>query len=464
MADSKGGGYPLMGIVNWINSKTHDQGVHIPEKNLMIAFGVLNLIFLVLDYQQTLRNWLLVGFFAPLWAPYFFYKAAFHRYVEANKAQALAKANTVLLELRMPRDTQKTPLAMEAVLSSLHMGSGEGTWYKRLVQGGTRPIFSLEIASIGGRLRFFIWTREQFRRGIESILYAQYPSMEIIEAEDYSRLIDPSSHDYEMWGDEFIHTQKDPVPIKTYVDYQLDKPGAKPEEQIDPMTQMLEIMGGIGPEEQLWVQMIIRMSKSEKYGDKLNAEGKPWTWKDEAKEMVEKIRKETTRPSKFTDPATGRVTESEGFPNPTKGQLDAIASIERNTGKQGFDVGLRVIYSAPKTAYQGGKTIGFIISGIFKPFSSEGGNGFKPAANFDASFNDYPWEDPHGHHKQEAHEDIVKWYRRRSFFHEPYIGNWMIMSTEEIATMFHVPSATVATPGLARIQSTTAGAPANLPT
>lgn len=452
-----------MGLVHWLEKQTEEQGLHIPAKGMIITFGVLNLLFLILDYQQTLRNWLLIGFFAPLWAPYLFYKLAFHRYVEANKAQAIAKAKTVLLELRMPRDTMKTPLAMETVLSSLHIGSGEAHWYKKWVQGGTRPWFSLEIASIGGRIRFFIWTRENFRRGIENIFYAQYPGMEIIEAEDYSRLIDPSSKEYDMWGDEFVHTKEDPIPIKTYVDYQLDKPGAKPEEQIDPMTQMLEVMAGIGPQEQIWLQMVIRMTKGEKYAGKLDKAGKPYTWQTEALDLIEKIREKTMKPGKYTDPVTGKTIETQGFPNPTKGQMDAMTAIERNISKQGFDVGMRAIYTAPKEAYQGGKTIAFLLS-MFKPFASESGNGFKPAGNFDASFKDYPWEDPKGIAKQEAHEDIVKWYRRRAFYHEPYIGDWMTMSTEEIATLFHVPSATVATPGLARIQSTTGGAPSNLPT
>jgi hypothetical protein len=38
-----------------------------------------------------------------------------------------------------------------------------------------------------------------------------------------------------------------------------------------------------------------------------------------------------------------------------------------------------------------------------------------------------------------------------------------IMSVEELATIFHLPSSTVMTPGLARIPSTRKEAPPNLP-
>lgn len=41
---------------------------------------------------------------------------------------------------------------------------------------------------------------------------------------------------------------------------------------------------------------------------------------------------------------------------------------------------------------------------------------------------------------------------------------FQVMSTEELATMFHIPSSTVMTPGLSRIPSTRKEAPANLPT
>ena len=86
------------------------------------------------------------------------------------------------------------------------------------------------------------------------------------------------------------------------------------------------------------------------------------------------------------------------------------------------------------------------------------------ARNFGARFNDYPWEDTTGHHKLHEHDKLVNYYRRRAYFHDPYIGPWMVMSSEELATLFHVLSSTVETPTMPRIASATAGAPANLPT
>jgi hypothetical protein len=280
--------------------------------------------------------------------------------------------------------------------------------------------------------------------------------MEIIEAQDYSRLFDPSdSSQYEMFGAEYIHTKEDPFPIKTYIEFGLDKPGVKPEEQTDPLAQLIELLGSISPNEQFWFQITFRQSRSEKFG-------KGRSWKDQGREIVEQIRKDTVSKRSTVDPSTGEVREVEGFPNPTGGQKATIEAIERNTGKPAFDVGMRSIYSA-KLGHLQPSMITFLIN-MLKPFNSEGWNGFKLAALFSAKFNDYPWEDRHGHHKQHEHEKIVDFYRRRAYFHDPYVGPWMILSAEELATIFHVPTASVETPSLPRIQSSTAGAPANLPT
>ncbi|HEV7121530.1 MAG TPA: hypothetical protein VGN56_01735, partial [Candidatus Paceibacterota bacterium] len=202
--------------------------------------------------------------------------------------------------------------------------------------------------------------------------------------------------------------------------------------------------------------------KSEKYGSKVNKAGKPFTWKDEGQEMVQKIRDETRQKSSYIDPTTGKKVETDGFPNPTKGQLEGMAAIEANTNKPGFDTGIRVIYSAPKEAYQG-VMASFVLS-LFKPFSNEAGNGFKPVTMYSAGFQDYPWEDPKRFAHDFVEKKIVDLYRRRAYFNQPYIGPWSIFSSEELATLYHVPSSTVATPGLPRMQSATSGAPANLPT
>lgn len=450
---------PLPGLktIGDFHSYLAGQGFFIDWKPIAYAFAFLNIAFLFLSPSQTFRNYEFLLFFAPLWLPVMLLSASSARTLHARRAGFLAKQKYVLLELRLPRDTQKTPLAMETFFANMNFGPGESTKYKVNVLGNIRPWWSFEIASIGGQVHFYIWTREAMRRSIESLLYAQYPGMEIIEAEDYSRLVDPSDGEHSLFGEEFVKShankdaQADPYPIKTYVDYGLDKAGTKPEEQIDPLSQIIELLGSIGPKEQYWIQFIVRQSKTEKHGE---------DWKKIGQKEIEQIREKAQIQNEYVD-SNGVKQKTTGFPNPTEGQKDAIKSIERNINKAAFDIGIRVIYSAPKDAYQGVMP-NFILS-MWKPFTNENGAGFKSILAYSAAFNDYPWEDP----KHIAHDfvekKIVNLYRQRAYFNQPYNGPWSIMSSEELATLYHIPSSTIQTPGLPRLQSSTAGAPSNLP-
>jgi hypothetical protein len=204
----------------------------------------------------------------------------------------------------------------------------------------------------------------------------------------------------------------------------------------------------------------MRVHKGEKY-QKVNAKGKPYTWSDLAKEEVESIRLKARQPSTYTDPITGKKVLSEGFPNPTRGQQDTIAAIERNVSKLPFDVGIRGIYIADKPHFNG-MTISSLV-GIFKQFSSEAHNGFAPT-RWLTEFDDYPWEFNVEARKNKKRRQVVDAYRRRQYFFEPYsFRDYMVMSTEEIATIYHIPSGAVGTPSLPRIQSATSEAPSNLP-
>lgn len=462
-AMSGGGGHtgfrlPLMGLAEKL-ADSHS-GLSIDGKAIMYAFPIVLLGFLVLDPGQTMRNFAFLIFFAPLWMPSILVYYAFMRFHQYRRWVFHSKQQYVLLELRMPRDTRKSPAAMEAIFSNLHLAPGEGTWWKKYILGGSRPWFSFEIASLGGRVHFYVWTRESMRRAVETYFYAQYPGVEVVEAIDYSRIIDPNSPPYRTFACEFGQSKPDPYPIKSYIDFGLgDNP--KPEESVDPVAQVIEFMGSLGPQEQLWLQFVIRVTKGEKFKGRKNAKGKQYTWKDEGREEVERIREEATVQTEYKDKMTGEMKQASGFPNPTKGQQEMIAAIERNIGKLGFDVGIRAVYTAPADKYY--PTIGALVTSIFKPFNSESYNSLGSVPHFSEAFKDYPWEDPKGVKLRKSLHEAVTVYRMRSFYHPPYEGAFMTMSTEELASLYHVPSSAITTPSLPRIQSATGEAPADLP-
>lgn len=451
----------MEGVAGARDSLTKNFGLRFEEWTLFsLGMALLVLAFIFMP-QAVMLALQIALFLAPVWLPFLLIHGALTIWLILRRAEFIDSQKYVLLELKPPRNLVKTPLAMETFLSAIHLGPGESTWYVRWIKGAVRPFFSLELASIGGQVHFFIWTRANFRPIIEAQLYSQYPGAQVVEAPDYARRFDPFARNWSVWGCDFVHTADAPLPIKTYVEFGLDRVQKEPE-QVDPMASIIEFLGSLGKGEELWLQFVIRTHKGEKY-NKLNKAGKPFTWKDEARELIDKIRQETKMP--FIDSATGK--EMPGMPLPTKGQSDKIAAIERNVSKLAFDVGVRGIYLADQEHFR--PIIITFLTNIFKAFNTEGWNGIKPNG-WMTSFDDYPWEIGIEHAKEHTRHGVVEAYRRRQFFYEPFgdhgtgVGELMVMSTEELATIFHIPSGSVQTPSLGRIQSATGEPPANLPT
>jgi hypothetical protein len=410
-------------------------------------------------------------FLTPVWLPFLIRTSVVKLWYVMKRSEFIAKDTYILLEIKPPRNLVKTPLAMEAFLAALNLTGGESTWYARF-KGGIRPFWSLEIASFEGEVHFFIWTRANLRRIVEGQMYAQYPGVQIVEVPDYTRLISGDPKDWVVWGCDYMATAKNPIPIKTYVEYALDTVQKEPE-QVDPIANLIEFMSSIGKNENIWLQFVIRAHRGERYGTtpgsnvstKKNAEGKNYTWRDEGKEIIEEIRKKARNP--YIDPATGE--ERPGFPNPTKGESELMGAIDRNTTKLAFDVGIRGIYFVkPENFNPGGRAIITHMVGLFRPFSTDGWNGIG-STKWMKRFDDYPWEIGVAKRKDYYRRRLVEAYRRRQFFYDPFFydglfgDETMILSTEELATLYHIPSQSVEAPGLKRIQSATGGPPANLP-
>lgn len=442
-------------------SVTETIGIRIFEAWPLFVAGLL-LIFNAYIWMQDTATFALslALFLAPVWLPFLLVGSAIELWFIYKRSEFLAEQKYVLLEIRPPRSLVKTPLAMETFLTTIHITGGEGNWWVKLM-GSTRPSFSLEIASFEGQVHFYIWTRARFRSIVESQLYAQYPGLQITEAVDYTRLISATPEEWMIWGCDYFQKGPDPLPMKTYVEFGLDKVQKEPE-QIDPLVTIIEMLSSIGKGEYMWTQLVIRAHKGEKY-DKLTADGKAHTWRDEAKALIKKIRDETR--DVLTDPTTGK--ESLGFPNPTKGQIEMMSAIERNISKPAFDVGGRAIYIAnPKNFNPANVTQ---LVSLYKPLNNENWN-YIESVGWLKTFDDYPWEiEANKARKDKYRRHLVEVFRRRQFFYPPfYKGSLspkktMVMSTEEIATIYHIPSAAIESPGLVRVRSTTGQAPENLP-
>jgi len=384
----------------------------------------------------------------PLWISTIAVFLAWHWWLRYLNRKFVENIKWALLEVRLPKNIYKSPIAMELVLSNaLSQTGGVGTWVKKYWDGNVLNWFSLEMVSLGGDVKFFIRTNKAFKMIIENQIYAQYPQAEISEVEDYVIPVMGQMHKepWSIFGSNFILTKEDPYPIKTYIDYKLDQAIEKLKEEqiVDPITSVIELLGSIRPNEHMWFQILVQpTTKRYKNPDNWFKKG---NWQDEGKELLKKLKKDYV-------PEEGSIKQL------TQYEKDIMTAIERSIYKQGFDVGIRAIYLAKKDSFDPNRIAAML--GAFKQYNAPHLNGFKSDSS--TGF-DYPWQDPTGRRTLKLKRKMFDAYIRRSYFYEPYKNKPFVLNSEELATIFHFPGAVSETPQLKRIESTKAEPPSNLP-
>jgi hypothetical protein len=430
--------------------------------------------------------------------PFYFFGKLKETWVEYVRGVFFAKQKYKLLEFRIAKGMARSPLAMELFLNALYQPQGEGNWHDIYVKGSVRSWFSLEVVSIEGTVRFFIWTKDSFVDLIKAQVYGQFPNTEIVGVDttgegDYAKKIPWDPAKYKYWCGEFRKKNAGHFPIRTYLDYGLDQ-NPKEELKVDPITPLLEYMGSLGKGEQAWLQIGLRAPKKdiEKDWPTDPAERKKkkakWYQKKEIVDWVEigkdEVRKLTKRDVKIDkekpiNPAEMKLTPME---------MEKVKAVERSLGKVAFEVSIRAVYLAPKDIFLPAHSAAF--GGTFKQYNVMDMNWFEmkhPTVK-------YPWLDRGGFKVEADKKEIFTQYQHRAFFYPEFIpikgtAKWktanirmpnqpfqgtdfgtkeknfkpFIMNIEELATIYHFPGDIASTPTLTRVEAKKAEPPINLP-
>ena len=392
----------------------------------------------------------------------------------------------VLLEIVPPREVLRSPKAMELFMTNAlyhfsHKGGKESYW-----QGAVWFWFSLEIVSIEGQVHFYIRTPTRIRSLIETQMYAQYPQAQVKAVEDYTLAVDeitPQSA-WNGWGCEFELEKPEAYPIKTYVDFGLDK-DPKEEYKVDPISPVVEFFGSLQKGEQAWMQIIITPSKKE-YHTKGTWFGHH-DWVEESRIEIEKMLDPYTRYHPDTV-HLGRSSKEIRAPGFMDNNIEAMTT---KVEKIGFDTGIRVMYLAKKEIYPPGSRTNNSrnVRLIFRQYA-------KPDSNQLNRFNSTQGDAYGGIFSISSKTVMIlanrmlNEYRERAFFHLPLrhhifsksVIPWpfssmfsstigpaffhhktFVLSVEELATMWHFPGQILKVPTLERIESKEASPPTNLP-
>jgi hypothetical protein len=447
-------------IMKWLKGWAFE-----PIAVMPIFFLLIVWIAYALDPMAIEATFAVMVALSPIWLPYALLIAFWHQWIHYIRFRFwfLPGNRPVLLEVTLPPEVEKSPLAMEIFLVSLHQGGGETTFLHRIWKGQMRMTSSLEIASNHGQIRYYVHTRRGWRNILESRLYGQFPEAQVREADDYVQQIPSNLAGYNVWGTEYQKdgSLADALPIKTYQEFNLDKDPDKPETQTDPISQILELMGSIGPDEHMWVQFIIRARKKDEwYGFYLNAD----KYMDGAKKLRNDITKEAVdrATALVEDPAEKKKVGARGATLMSEMERRKVEAIERSMSKPLFEVGIRTIYAAKPDRFVGLNVSSLVT--FFAPFRGVGKQTNSLGVTRGNSIFDYPWQDWNGIRDNIQKHNMFFRYKHRAYFGVPYDQVPIFMTTEELATIWHFPSSAIRTPALNRVPAKVSEAPINLPT
>jgi len=357
------------------------------------------------------------------------------------------------MEIRLPQEVHKSPAAMKAVFDALWQKGGEATYLDRLWTGKVRLWYSFELVSMEGQVHLYVWVRAPFRRLVERTFYAQYPDVELIPADDYATAFPFSLETHNVFGMDFTLESPIGVPLKTYTEFQLDQASMKEEQKVDPMNHLFEYLGSMGKGEYVWIQILCQADRKEDltYGFTRNRA----SYEDLARMEVARIRKNPEETIVFPDGGVGKTLSDR--------QMKRIQAMNRTMlSSTHWDVGIRGIYMAEHEHFDGTNIPGLIT--LWQPFGAPGYNSVVLDPSRWQPMFSYPWQDFNGMRENRKKVQVVDAYRRRSWFHAPYHFHHFMLTSEELATLFHLPGSVAATPTIQRISSVRAQAPANLPT
>lgn len=349
-----------------------------------------------------------------------------------------------LLAIDVPKENIQTPLSVENILAHLAGAHQTPDLFELAWEGFAQEWFSLEIASIDGRVQYYVHTPTHMRDLVEAAIYAQYPNAEISETEDYAQNAPTNfpNPDWNCWGTEWKLVRSYPYPLRTYVDFQdetAEEAGFK-----DPMAALLETMGGLLPGEQLWFQILIEpieanswQPKSYRLVDKMA--GKAGAEKESVFEKVLSAPFQLLGQlwnSLVSNPT--EETRRKDTPPPsqvlylTSGEAEIIKAIERKAAKIGFAVKIRGVYLSRKDLWS--KARGrYGLIGAIKQVNTENLNALKPETKIVGTHAHYFFTDWRKNWKRRK---IVRAYKNRSIWSGL---DQTILNIEELATLWHFP-------------------------
>lgn len=392
---------------------------------------------------------------------YFIFKILWMDFVKVASPNSWLKSKKwTIMEIIPPREIEKGPKLMESFFSGIAAVLTTYNTFDEYIKGAFwHDQFGIELVGEEGKIHFYFRFETKHRNMIEAQIYAQYPDAEIIEVEDYMRrfpLIIPNKK-WDLWGADMEFTAHNIYPIKTYDKFEESVTG----EMVDPMAAMCEVLGTLGPGQYIFLQYVLQpIPESWKKDKKQKDELDKITGREKAPEVsvwahlgdvFSNVFKGMMGPVDFKAAEKKEQAPLEFRLTPV--EKEVLKAVEEKLGRNVFYTKMRLIVLGKKENFDRAKIAAFM--GTIKQFSDINMNQIKP-------------------------EDITKTYgkiffikRMESFRKRKIWGRYrsrngadgpkIVLSTKELATVFHFPDMGVKAPSVPRTASKLGSAPPNLP-
>jgi len=279
------------------------------------------------------------------------------------------------------------------------------------------PWICFELLKVKNQINFYIATPERYESFIEKQIYSIIPDAEVAKIPDFN-IFGPNETVYSG----FLKLDKSfYLPIKTYTQM-----------ESDPLSNLTHILTQIKDGEEGGLQIIIKNGSSQ--------------WKERGKTILNELSKgknfyqavsDTGFISLFKDQEKEREKQAQ---NPQRVNDVLVRAVESKLSKQNFEANIRIFVSGKdetSAEYEFHQ-----ISSIFEQFSSPDLNSFR-------IFNT----------KGGQAKKLAFNFSFRTFNPE----NKIILSTEELASIFHFPTPFSKTPHMDELTAKLAPAPLDLP-
>lgn len=307
--------------------------------------------------------------------------------------------NSTLLQIALPRDNEIKIDAAEQLFASLASIQKSGRFAWRKRQ----PHLSFEIVGLPGDIRFYVWTPNKLRDLVEKQINGAYPEADI------TPILEGKNDSTRIGGEYNIFSKEGKV---AFASFSLKSSPYKPikvfkDLAVDPLSAITSVMAKMTEGEGIAFQMLISPAGSK--------------WKKMGKSYLSKTKKVESNPD--TAHYSTDAKELEG--------------IENKIHKPGFNTVIRVVVSS--TSEEMAESHLANVKSALSQF--DGSNSFKKNKHrFKGLFM----------------TDFIYRYM-------PMRGQTGILSSEELATVFHLPNKSVTTPNIHWVTSKRAPASGSVP-